>query len=183
MNRHLIILSNAMYVLSALLGVPALAGTFFFGWAAFSSLILTPKPAQPGTPGKTQGFFDLVQTATSAFGSILGFLGGIADAIIIGLAILSVCVLVFAIFLVFTARGIRRRRTWARWLAFALMLWLGFVSIIAALSAGIGTSGMAFLLVAAGSGYAVWVLLRCFAIEPPPNPTPYPQQPYPYSSQ
>jgi len=179
MNRHLLNLSNAFYTLAAVAGIPALGGTLFFGYNVFRLQLLTPKPPAAAPHKSPEGVVDVVQDTVNAVGGILGLLGGIADAVLIGLAAASVCILAFAIVMAFTGKGLRMRRTWARWVAFLLTGWLGFVSLFAAASAGFGPIAMIALAVLAGSGYSIWVLLKCYGAETPALPPPAYAQPYP----
>ncbi len=159
MNRHLLILSNAYFVLAALLGLPGLAGTLFFGWGALQGMQSpTPKPAQSSS--NPNSLLDIVESSTRMLMGFLGLLGGIAEVIFVMLAIVSACALAFAILLLVTGRGIRAQKTWARWLGLPMMAVMGLLSFGWILGADNGfIRGGAFLLLGV-AGYAIWALVR-----------------------
>ncbi len=178
MNRHLQILSKAFFIVAAVVGIPALAGSLFFGTTVIRGNMLAPKAHPAALPAKTgDTAIDVVQDTAHAVGGLFDFFGGIAEAVIIGLAIASLCFLAFSVIVFFTGRGIRARQLWARWVGFLLMASTGLVSLFGILAAGRGLFGLVAAALLAGSGYAIWVLVKCFGPETPNFPPQIPVAP------
>lgn len=153
MARNLAGLATLFYTSAFVVGIPALIAACYFGFT-FLQIWMTPvsKPGESAATGNT--LIDLLMSGARAFGKVAGFVGAMGQAIIAGLAIVSLFVLIYAIGLYFTGRGLAAGAAWGRILGILLMVVPFLASVIAVLS----TRRPLPLLVAAASGYVLWRL-------------------------
>ncbi|MEO7649915.1 MAG: hypothetical protein ABIZ80_05570 [Bryobacteraceae bacterium] len=162
MNSHLSIVANGFRVVGVVLGLPSLLAFLYFGWASVRMHLLTPAPssASSADPGSLT---DLIETAGKIFGGFFRILGAAGHLVAIIITVIAFIVLVTSVLLFFTGRGLQEHSAWARIVASLLAMWMLFVSVVAVLSMRREAAALLPLLMAAGSGYSVWVLFRKFA--------------------
>jgi hypothetical protein len=163
MNPHIQTVAKAYQLIALVLGLPSLIGTLFFGAGALRGLLAGRVAAyqSSGSNDQMMRIFDGILKAVHGVG---GFLLGIGQAIVNGLAILSLTVLLFSTALFFLGRGLNQGQGWARNCAMACMGVVGLVSLLAWLSVGrTSTIALLALMVCAGCGYALWALWQGFA--------------------
>ena len=160
-DRHLPIVANAFYALSAVLGVPALAGCLFAGFSAFR-LHVNETP-ELGTSRSPDGAIRLLETGAHVVGKAFQFMGAVGEAIIIGIAIVLFFVSLLAVVMFFTGRGLHRRQGWAKIFASLFAFWLLLTSVVSFLSLGRSAMSLLPLLATSASVYALWALWRRLA--------------------
>ncbi len=163
MNPHIQTVAKAYQLIALVLGLPSLVGTLYFGAGAVRGLLAGRVEAyQPtGSNDNMVRIFDGILKVVHGVG---GFLVGIGQAIVNGLAIASITLLLFSTALFFVGRGLSQGQGWARICSMVCMGVVGLVSLLALLSVGrSSTIALLALLVCAGSGYALWALWQGFA--------------------
>jgi len=160
-NRHILNVANTFYGFGLLLGIPSLAGTLYFGFAALRLYLATPVPRAPQGSSAQNSGLDLLDMAIRATGAVFGFIGAVGDAVVRGLAVASVAILLLSLTLLFTSRGLHAHAGWARLVAGLVLTFLLLVALLALLSSG--SKSLIALLLASGSCYGLWALWRGFA--------------------
>lgn len=108
-------------ILGLVCGLPALGGTLYFGSLAVAAW-RSPPPASAPPAAPDHSLFGLLESGLRTFTAGAELLGGIADAIVAALALLSLAVLLFSLALYVTGRGLGADRLWARPAAWAMLL-------------------------------------------------------------
>ena len=159
-NPHILNVARAFKGISLLLGIPSLAATLYFGFAAITLYLSTPakRSAPPQASGNSA--LDLLDMAARAAGAAFGFIGAVGDAVVRGLAIASLAVLLFSLTLFFTSRGLQAHAGWARVVGGMMLTVLFLIALLALVSSG--SRGLFALLLASVSGYVLWALWRGF---------------------
>ncbi len=113
--------------------------------------------------GGSDSLVNLLVAGAQIFGKALGFFAGAVEVLLWVLAVIFFLLLCFAAILLLVGRGLRRHRRWARTLGILLAFGL-LVASMASLALQRGAvPTVAALLLAMGSVYTLWVLLRRFA--------------------
>ncbi len=145
-------------ILGLVYGLPALGGTLYFGSLALAARrAAAPEAPKPAAPDNS--LIGLLESGLRTFTAGAELLGGLADVIVVVLAVLSLAVLLTSLAVYLTGRGLSAGRLWAR-LAAWLMLLAG--AGLAALSA-IAFDGMprlVALVTVAASASLMWMLRR-----------------------
>jgi hypothetical protein len=163
-NSHLAFLVNTFYAVAAAVGIPSLAVTLLYVYYRVQAR-MTPCPSPSSfervkNPDGILLILDGMTRSIGVFASVLGFLGKFVFG---GLALVAVVILLFAIALFFTGRGLHAHQSWARIVAGLLMAGLLLAALLGLLSFR-GPSLLFSVVVAAGSLYALWALWHGFAI-------------------
>jgi hypothetical protein len=162
MIRHLTIVAIAFRVAGFLLALPAVATLIAAADLAWTLRELPPADNSPLLDIGTDGFVALMVNVARGLGPIVHALAGAAGWVTTMLAIAAFVVLLFAVLLYLTGRGIGRRATCARILAMALSCALAFVSC--AVMAALRRDLVVFAAAPLGlSLYTLWVLIWRFA--------------------
>jgi hypothetical protein len=90
MSRHLPTVANAFYIAAALLGLPALPGFLYFGFAALRLRLLTP--ASTAVSSSPDVMVNLIETGARIFGSVFKFIGDAGQWVIT--AFTAICFLI-----------------------------------------------------------------------------------------
>jgi len=163
MDPRIAIVANGFYVAAAVLGVPSFLGSLFFGFSALRlSLLRTPATDSTAMPKNPDAVVLTVMSIAKVVGGAANLLGKLGGGLIKGLAIVSVSVLACAALLFLTGRGLQLQESWARWLAFLLMLPFALISPIGLLSRGSPLIRVVSAAVCFSSGYALFVLWTAF---------------------
>lgn len=163
MNAKIQTVARAYQWIALLMGLPALLGTLFFGTGALRGL-LTARAQAYQSSGSADHMMKIFDAVLKVVHGVSGVLGSIAQAIINGLAIVSLFVLLLSTALFYLGRGLHQGQGWARIVSMVCMGAIGLVSLLALLSVGRNTTtGVLALLVCAACGYSFWVLWRGFA--------------------
>jgi hypothetical protein len=164
-TRNIAILANAFYGWAALLGIPSLLGTLYFGFVSLQLYLATPTPRPVAPVEASNSALALLDLATRTISGIFGFLGAVGDAVARGLAVASILMLCVSATLYFIGRGLYAHAGWARGAAGLVLFVLLCVALLMALSAGPkGLSSLIGLLLAFCSGWGLWTLWRGFAV-------------------
>jgi len=162
--RQIGILANVFYGWAALLGLPSLIGSLYFGFVALRLYSAAPAPRAPAPVDTTNSGLALLDLTTRAVSGIFGFIGAVGDAVARGLAVASILVLCLSITLYFIGRGLHAHAGWARGAAGLILFVLFCVALLMALSAGPkGLASLIGLLLGTYSAYGIWILWRGFA--------------------
>jgi len=163
MDPRLTQLANVLSFSGVLLGLPAFAGTLFFGFSA-----LTVTIAQRRTTGlipypkNADGVVLVIVSIAKVIGGAANLIGKVGAGIIRFLAVASLAALAFCSLLYFTGRGLDRHEDWARWVAFGLMVPLAVASAFGFISRGRLPLRLASLGVGIACGYAMHLLWTAF---------------------
>lgn len=156
-------LAKGFLVASAIIGLPAVLGTCFFGFSTVRMAMAEQKP-QPSAPSGEGG--PLI-AGLSFLDYAAGKAGRVFDAVAFGLskALLaaSAGALLFAAGLYFTSRGLYAGLLWSRIAGGALLTALFLFSLLMVLSRLGGSASMLALATLGLSGYGLWVILLRFA--------------------
>ena len=160
-DRHLPIVANAFYAVSAVLGVPALVGCIVAGFTAFR--LYQTKTPELGTSRSPDGAVDLLVTGAHVFGKAFQFMGDLGEWMIMGVAVILFFVSLLALVIFLTGRGLHRRQGWAKIVASLFAFWLLLTSVVSFLSLGRSSMSLLPLLATSVSVYALWALWRRLA--------------------
>jgi hypothetical protein len=160
MSRHLPTVANAFYIAAALLGLPALPGFLYFGFAALRLRLLTP--ASTAVSSSPDVMVNLIETGARIFGSVFKFIGDAGQWVITAFTAICFLILLLAGALFLIGRGLHAHAAWARAVGALFVLSTLLVSLVGMLSLRRGGWAISSSLVAI-STYATWVLLRRFA--------------------
>ncbi|MEP6536248.1 MAG: hypothetical protein ABJF23_13060 [Bryobacteraceae bacterium] len=160
-NPHILYVARAFNGVALLLGIPSLAATLYFGFAAVSLYLSTPAKGATPSAVSANSAIDLLTMAARAAGAVFGFLGSMGEAVIRGLAAASLAVLIFSLTLFFTSRGLQAHAGWARGTAGVILTLVFLAAMLALLSSG--SKSLLALLLASCSGYGLWALWKGFA--------------------
>jgi len=160
MNPNIPKLANAFYALSALIGIPSLLGTLYFGWTVIQMKMVAPSStSRPSTDSNVA--VDVVNVITRTASAVFGFLGAIGEGVAKGLAAVSVVLLLLSLLFYFTGRGLHAQAGWARAVAMLIMIVMLLISLL--FSSASGAKNPIALLLLAFSVFGVWTLWRGFA--------------------
>ena len=166
MNRQLSIVAGGFRVAGLSLGVAAIAALIVIVPDIFAL-------RQLGAAGHSQyldiqkyGLVGLLQNGANGVGSVLGFFAGAGSWVLAILAIALCALLLFAVIVFLTGRGIRRRARWARIVAVlisASVLLLFSPTLLLVLHTQRPALGAITALPIGASLYVLWVLIWRFA--------------------
>lgn len=141
----------------ALLGLPSMVGLVLIG----GNLLLAP-PAAPDKSGMldvgTYGIAGLIANGAKGVASMFDWLGGLAAWVEGALAVVLGVLVVFAVVLFFTGRGIARHASGAGAVGISLSVAFALFWLVVLLSVERGTPMLVPAVGLAMAGYAVWVL-------------------------
>lgn len=162
MVRHLTIVAIGFRLTGFLLALPALATLLMVADLASDLHQLPPPNNSPPLDIGTYGFIALISNVARGLGPIVRAIAGVAGWVAIALAVAAFVVLLFAVLLYLTGRGIGQHAAWARIIAIALSCGLALIScaIIVVLRRDLAVSAAAPLAL---SLYTLWVLIWRFA--------------------
>ena len=162
MNRHLTIVTAAFTWSGVLLGLPSLSAFLYFLWALVGVRIASPAGDAGGKPDYNS-LVGLLVSGAKVAGKTLGWLTTGAQWAIALLTVVSMLLLLVAMALFTTGRGLQAHQTWARILGMTLAAILFFVGALGALLFRQGQAVAASTVVAAMCLYILWTLWRQFA--------------------
>lgn len=145
-------------ILGLVYGLPALGGTLYFGSLALAAR-RTPPPAATPPAAPDNSLVGLLESGLRTVTAGAELLGGIADAIVIGLALLSLAVLLGAVAVYLTGRGLSADRLWARLAAWLMLLTGAGMAALSAVAFD-GMPRLVALVTVAASGCLMWMLRR-----------------------
>ena len=162
MVRHLLIVALEFRLAGLLLGIPGVAAlVVVIRDVLFLRKAPPPDKSEPLDIG-TYGLAGLLNNGARGVGHLLFALNGVATWLLTLLAFVMLLVVLFAVGLYLTGRGIDRQAAWARIIALALSGGLALVSCV--LMAVLRRELAPFAVVPLGlSLYTLWVLLWRFA--------------------
>jgi hypothetical protein len=163
MNPNIETVARAYQLIAMVLGLPSLIGTLYFGAGALRGL-LAGRAAAYQSSGSNDNMMRIFDGILKVVHGVGGFLAGIGQAIVNGLAIVSLTLLLLSVAFFFLGRGLHHGLAWARVCSMICMTVVGLISLLAWLSTGRASMiGLLSLLICAGCGYALWALWRGFA--------------------
>ncbi len=162
-SREALSVARGFLVVAAIIGLPAAAGSCYFGFATYRMARMGPKP--PPTPPSASGNALIVgiEMLDYAAGKAGRVFDAVAAGISKGLFAGSVCALLFAVGLYFTGRGLHAGQMWSRVAGGTLLAMLFLFSLLMVLSRLGGTTSMLALATMGLSGYGLWVIMLRFA--------------------
>ena len=113
--------------LALIMGIPSLAGTLYLGWAAVQIRLSDPGPLPPSS-GSSNPIISMIETTARAAGSVILWLGGLGERLLIVACVISGVIFLFALLMWFTANGLAHGKLWAR--ITAVLCGLAFLSLI-----------------------------------------------------
>jgi hypothetical protein len=159
MDRHIHLVATAFCVASAALGIPALISVAFTGFHLVR-WFLTPVKLPSEVPAGADGMLRLIDGATRIAAAPFRFLAWAGQWVIVAAAVLSLLLVLMALLLFLTGRGLHHAQFWAKVSATLIALGLFGISIS-------GTPVLrrtAFVLLPlsglCGSVYALWAIWR-----------------------
>ena len=162
MISHLMVVSIGFRLTGALLGVAAIAALVEFADTAWMLHQLPPDNSSPLDVG-SYGLVGLLHNSARAVGNVLSaLLAGPGLWFVVFLSILALLMLVFAILLYFTGRGIGHHAPWARFMAILMSIGMAAVSCAIALIIRRELVPISLAPIAL-SLYTLWVLIWRFA--------------------
>jgi hypothetical protein len=159
MDRHIHLVGNAFSLASAALGIPALLGVFFTGFQLLR-WFLTPVRLPSEVPASADNMLKLIDGATRIAAAPFRFLAWAGHWVIVGAAIFSMLVLLLAVLLFFTGRGLHQAQLWAK--LSATMITVGLLSISVTGMAAVRRNALLLMPLCglAACVYALWALWR-----------------------
>jgi hypothetical protein len=163
MNEQVVSIAKGFRVTGIAFGLPSLVAFLYFG-VGWLTMRLHPSPPASSNPVDLNSPVGLLEGGARLVGGAFRVLGGIAEGIMAGLAVASLCILIFSGALLLTGRGLGAQAGWARVVACLLMGLSTLVSGLIFLSVTRrGLLGMLALCVSLMSGWALWTLWKKFA--------------------
>ncbi|MGJ5818663.1 hypothetical protein [Paludibaculum fermentans] len=162
-SREALALAKGFLVFAAIVGVPAVIGTCYFGFKSFQMAREGPKPPPTPPSGKGGAIITGLEMMDYAAGKAGRVFDAAAFALAKGLFAGSAGALLFAVALYFTSRGLYAGQMWSRIAGGALLTVLFLVSLLMVLSRLGGASSVLALATLGLSGYGLWVIVLRFA--------------------
>jgi hypothetical protein len=166
--RHRLIVAGAFRVAGFVVGVPSLLATLGCTVGAILFGAGSAPNHSPYLDTKTYGPTGAMANGAHAIGDIFTFIGTLASAILVVMAIAALAATLFGLLLYVTGRGLKVAAAWARIVA-GLVSVLTLANCLIALSALTNDGKVVVGLLVAGLLYALWVLVWRFA-DPSPSP-------------
>ncbi len=164
MNPQVTTLVWIHYIAAIVLGLPALVGSVYSGYGLIE-LLRNPLPPLREVQSSQDGMLQIITGAERGIGMVLRPLAAFGEFFIKAAFAVSIVVLLFAIVLFFTGRGLSTGSGWARVLS---GLALGLMALVGALGCLIsGGPGIRLLAssMALGGGYGVYILATAFKLK------------------
>lgn len=156
-------MAKLFYWTSLLVGVPSMISAVFFG--GFSLLLRFEKPVT-NTSADAKVWDSLVNVIVVMAGfavKALTLFGDIVEGFIRGLAVASICGIVFAGMLYLTGRGLAGDAMWAKVVGSGLMVLMLLLSALGILTPVLGPFRVVPLLLLGLSVYSLWMIWRGIA--------------------
>ncbi len=164
MNPQVTTLVWIHYIAAFVLGLPALIGSVYTGYGLVE-LLRNPIPPLREVQSSQDGMLQIITGAERGIGMVLRPLAAFGEFFIKVAFAVSIVVLLFAVILFFTGRGLNAGAGWARALS---GLALGGMALVGAFGCLIsGGPGIRLLAssMALGGGYGVYLLATAFKLK------------------